>query len=155
MDFAHPDPREHAQTVVRATINYTVDNGIPPDYYFYEPDPGTTLNPPGTDTREVEIANGWPRRDDLDLEREGYVLRDFPEGFTAFGDDAAVKSEFYGQVVDFVQRNTGAKRVVIFDHTIRKRMPADLKAQTTTNRPAVLLVHSDYTVASGPLRVRD
>ena len=24
---------------VRATLNYSVDNGIPPDYYFYERDP--------------------------------------------------------------------------------------------------------------------
>ena len=32
---------------------------------------------------------------------------------------------------------------------------ADLKAQTTVQRPAVLLVHSDYTVNSGPQRVRD
>ena len=46
-------------------------------------------------------------------------------------------------------------RVEVFDHTIRKRLPADLKAQTTVQRPAVLLVHSDYTVASGPQRVRD
>jgi hypothetical protein len=54
-----------------------------------------------------------------------------------------------------VKRHTGANRVVVFDHTIRKRLPADLKVQTTVQRPAVLLVHSDYTVASGPQRVRD
>jgi hypothetical protein len=30
-----------------------------------------------------------------------------------------------------------------------------LKAQTEVQRPAVLLVHSDYTVISGPQRVRD
>jgi hypothetical protein len=45
--------------------------------------------------------------------------------------------------------------VVVFDHTIRKRLPADLKQQTTVQRPAVLLVHSDYTPSSGPQRVRD
>ena len=44
---------------VRATLNYTVDNGRPPDYYFYEPDPGTELNPPGTDPHEVTIHDGW------------------------------------------------------------------------------------------------
>jgi hypothetical protein len=55
----------------------------------------------------------------------------------------------------FVKQHSGARRVVIFDHTIRKRLPADLKAQTEVQRPAVLLVHSDYTVASGPQRVRD
>ena len=140
---------------VRATINYTVDNGVPPDYYFYEPDPSLKLNPPGTDEREVEIHDGWPEVDQLDLDREGFVLRPFPADFDGFRDEAAVKERFYPQVVDFVQQLTGAKRVVIFDHTIRQRLPADLKQQTTVNRPAVLLVHSDYTVASGPQRVRD
>jgi hypothetical protein len=43
----------------------------------------------------------------------------------------------------------------VFDHTLRKRLPADLKQQTTTSRPAVLLVHSDYTPKSGRQRVID
>ena len=34
---------------VISTINYTEDNGIPPDYYFYEPDPSIELNQPGID----------------------------------------------------------------------------------------------------------
>jgi hypothetical protein len=140
---------------VHATINYTVDNGIPPDYYFYEPDPSVKLNPPGTDLRDVEIRNGWPEVDRFDLDQEGFVLKPFPDSFGQFDDDTAVKSAFYPQVEAFVKRNTGARRVVIFDHTIRRRLPADLKVQTEVNRPAVLLVHSDYTVASGPQRVRD
>ena len=144
-----------AATAVRATINYTVDNGIPPDYYFYEPHPSVKLNPPGTDVREVEIRDGWPEVDKFDLNREGFVLKPFPATFDQFDDEDAVKSTFYAQVEVFVKRNTGARRVVIFDHTMRKRLPADLKVQTTVNRPAVLLVHSDYTVASGPQRVRD
>ena len=143
---------------VRATMNYTVDNGIPPDYYFYEPDPSVKLNPPGTDAREVAIHDAWPIKDQISLDKEGFELHDFtgPHGeFAAFDDDAQIKSTFYKQVVEFVKAHTGAKRVEVFDHTIRKRLPADLKAQTTVQRPAVMLVHSDYTVASGPQRVRD
>jgi len=140
---------------VRASMNYTVDNGIPPDYYFYEPDPSVKVNPPGTDKQEVEIEDAWPRAGTFSLDREGFELKPFPADFKNFDDDAAVKSAFYAQVVDFVKRNTGAKRVEIFDHTIRKRMPSDLKAQTTVQRPAVQLVHADYTEKSAPQRVRD
>lgn len=140
---------------VRATLQYSVDNGIPPDYYFYEPDPGTRLNPPGTDHREVVIENGWPRADGLSADREGFEIHPFAARFDGFDDEAAVHAAFYPQVVDFVRRHTGARRVVVFDHTIRKRLPADLKVQTTINRPAVMLVHSDYTVKSGPQRVRE
>ncbi|MGV3726248.1 CmcJ/NvfI family oxidoreductase [Hydrogenophaga sp.] len=140
---------------VRASLNYTVDNGRPPDYYFYEPDPGTDLNPPGTDVREMEIYDAWSEVDRLSVDREGFELHDFGAVFNAFDDEDAVKRDFYPQVVDHVKRHTGAKRVVVFDHTLRKRLPADLKVQTTVQRPAVMLVHSDYTVASGPQRVRD
>jgi hypothetical protein len=140
---------------VRATLNYTVDNGIPPDYYFYEPDPGTELNPPGTDVREVSVHDGWSRVDGLSADREGFELHEFGARFDHFDDDAALRERFYAQVIAFVKRHTGAHRVVVFDHTIRKRLPADLKQQTTVQRPAVLLVHSDYTVRSGPQRVHD
>ena len=144
-----------AAASVRAAMNYSVDNGRPIDYYFYEPDPSITLNPPGTDVHDVEIHDGWPEVGRLDIDREGFLLRDFPAGFDAFDDEEAVKTRFYADVEAFVAAQTGARRVVIFDHTLRKRLPADLKQQTTTNRPAVMLVHSDYTPASGPQRVRD
>jgi hypothetical protein len=140
---------------VRATLNYTVDNGRPPDYYFYEPDEPVELNPPGTDPREVDIHDGWPRVDNFSVDCEGFILKPFTARFDQFDDDASVRSAFYPQIVDFVRQHTGAKRVEVFDHTVRKRLPADLKQQTTVQRPAVLLVHSDYTVASGPQRVRD
>lgn len=145
----------NAPQSVRATLNYSEDNGIPPDYYFYDPQPGTRLNPPGTDPREVEIENGWPSVDAFSTDREGFELHPFGAPFDAFDDEAAVHSGFYPQVIEFVKAHTGARRVVVFDHTIRRRLPADLSVQTTIKRPAVMLVHSDYTEKSGPQRVRD
>lgn len=142
-------------STVRATINYTVDNGVPPDYYFYEPDPSVKLNPPGTDPREVTIENGWPMASRFSADREGFEIHPFGARFDQFDDNDEIHARFYPQVIEFVKRHTGAHRVEVFDHTIRKRLPADLKAQTTVQRPAVLLVHSDYTPRSGPQRVRD
>lgn len=140
---------------VRATLNYTVDNGIAPETYFYEPDPEIDINSPGTDSREVEIHNGWPTASRFSADSEGFEIHNFETRFDEFDDNESVKSVFYRQVVDFVKRHTGARRVEVFDHTVRKRLPADLKLQTEVQRPAVLLVHSDYTIASGPQRVRD
>jgi hypothetical protein len=140
---------------VKASMNYSVDNGRPPDYYFYEPDPSIVLNPPGTDPQEVKIYDGWSVSDQFSLDEEGFEIKPFEAKFSEFGNDDAIKTEFYNQVVDFVKLHTGAKRVEVFDHTVRKRLPADLKAQTTVQRPAVMLVHSDYTVKSGPQRVHD
>jgi hypothetical protein len=150
-----PDMNMNSENFVETTLNYTIDNGIPPDYYFYEPDETVKLNPPGTDSRAVRIYDGWPKVDQFSLDREGFVLKPFPAKFDQFDDDNAVKDIFYRQIVEFVKLHTGAHRVEVFDHTIRKRLPADLSQQTTIQRPAVLLVHSDYTVKSGPQRVRD
>ena len=140
---------------VRAALNYSVDNGRPIDYYFYEPAPELELNPPGTDPREMEIRDGWPMADRFSVDREGFEVRSFGGGFTDFADDEAIESVFYPQAVDFVQRHTGAKRVEVFDRTIRLRLPDDLSQQTEVIRPAVQLVHCDYTPKSGPQRVRD
>lgn len=140
---------------VRATINYSVDNGRPIDYYFYEPDPDLELNPPGTDEQEVLIRDGWGKASSFDLDREGFDISEFDGTFDDFDDENAIKSVFYQQAIDHVKKRTGAKRVVVFDHTVRRRLPADLKQQTETSRPAVLLVHSDYTPKSGVQRVKD
>ena len=125
---------------VRTTVQYTVDNGVAPDYYFYEPEASVKLNPPGTDTREVDIHNAWGKLASLSADREGFELHEFEARFDQFDDDASVHTQFYPQVVDFVKRHTGARRVEVFDHTIRKRLAADLKQQTTVQRPAVMLV---------------
>ena len=144
-----------APEFVVATMNYTVDNGIPPDYYFYEPDPSIILNPPGTDPHEVKIINAWPNAADFAVDREGFEIKPFADTFQQFDDDALIKAQFYLHIIEFVKRHTGAYRVEVFDHTIRKRLPADLMQQTEVQRPAVLLAHSDYTPKSGPQRVRD
>ncbi|NBT79890.1 MAG: hypothetical protein EBT04_15905 [Betaproteobacteria bacterium] len=88
---------------VRATLNYSVDNGIPPDYYFYEPDPSVKLNPPGTDSQEVDIHDAWPQRHTISLDREGFELHEFDPSFVDFDDDTKVKLEFYEQVRAFVK----------------------------------------------------
>jgi len=144
---------------VRAALNYSADNGRPINYYLYEPDPDEERNPPGTDTKEVEIRDGWPNAEKFSVDREGFEIKPFETAFADFDaesdDDGGIKTAFYPDVVTFVKKHTGAKRVEVFDHTIRRRLPDDLSQQTEVKRPAVQLVHGDYTPKSGPQRVRD
>lgn len=140
---------------VTSTINYSLDNGIPPDYYFYDPDPSVELNPPGTDPQEIKIYNGWPNVDKFSLDREGFELKSIDNSFDQFDDNDTIRASFYPLITEFVLRNTGAKRVEVFDHTIRKPMSPELKDQTEIQRPTVQLAHSDYTPKSGPQRVRE
>lgn len=140
---------------VRATFNYSVDNGRPIDYYFYEPDADVELNPPGTDVQEMEVNDGWQNLADFKLDKQGFQLEPIDNSFLAFDDESEIKRVFYPTVNEFVKKYTDAKRVEIFDHTIRRGLPADPSKQIEAQRPAVLLVHSDYTPKSGPQRVRD
>ncbi len=140
---------------IRATINYSLDNGAPLDYYFYEPNPAIKLNPPGTDPRELNIFNGWSRLNEFSHDREGFELKPIANSFDQFDDDDAIKNSFYPLIIEFVKMHTQAKRVEVFDHTIRKPMSEDLKDQTDIQRPIVQLAHSDYTPKSAPQRVRE
>jgi hypothetical protein len=137
---------------VRSTLNYTLDNGVTPNYFFYEPEPGTVKNPPGTDTREVAIHNAWDRADQFSVDREGFAFKPCGISFTRFDDSNAVRTEFFGEVAKFMCEQLGARRVHVFDHNIRSKTT---KQEDGVAAAPVRLVHSDYTVKSGPQRLRE
>ena len=140
------------QAFVRSTLNYTLDNGVTPNYYFYEPEPGTVKHPPGNDPREVQIYDAWDRLDDFSVDREGFELKPCNITFSAFDDDNAIRTAFYEDVAAFLRTHVGARRVHVFDHNIRSKA---VITPTTSAANPVRIVHSDYTVRSGPQRVRD
>ncbi len=141
---------------VRSTFNYTLDDGTVPEIYFYEPPPGTVTHPPGTDPHEMQIFDGWSRADTFSLDREGFQLQEFRDAFDRFDDDNAVRNQFYTPVAEFVRTTVGARRVIVFDHTIRSKINEQQQTaeHATTQRAPVMIVHCDYTPVSGPLRVR-
>lgn len=144
------------ESFVRASFNYTLDTGVEPEIYFYGTPQGTPMREPGDDPHEMEVQDGWFRAQSFSVDREGFALREFRSPFEAWDDDAAIRSEFYGAVSKFVRETVGAKRVVIFDHTIRTKTNAQQQTaeHATTQRAPVMVVHCDYTPLSGPLRVR-
>ena len=141
---------------VRSTFNYTRDDGTVPEVYFYEPPPGTVAHSPGNDPHEMEIFDGWSRAGTFSLDREGFALKEFHNPFDRFDNDDAVRSQFYAPVAEFVRTSVGARRVIVFDHTIRSKVNEQQQTaeHTTTQRAPVMIVHCDYTPVSGPLRVR-
>jgi hypothetical protein len=143
-------------TTVRSTFNYTRDTGIEPEIYFYDPPPGTSVRLPGDDPHEMTVHDGWDRVTSFSVDREGFALREFHSPFQQWDDDAAIHAQLYGEVADFVKREVGAKRVIIFDHTIRAKTneKQQTSEHTTSQRAPVMIVHCDYTPKSGPLRVR-
>lgn len=101
----------------------------------------------------VTIADARPLAGRLDIEREGFVLARHDTAVADFYDDDAVKRVYYPEIEALVKEVTGARRVVMFDHTVRA---ADENTQSDHGvREPVHIAHNDYTEASAPQRVRD
>jgi hypothetical protein len=142
-----------ASRSVRSKIRYTSDaGGYAPEVYFYEPDPGTVVHPPGNDPREVDIHDAWPRAAECSVDVEGFQLTEVDASFEKFEDAQAVDQILYPRAAALVKQTVGAKRVHVFDHTVRSK--ANQAKETTIRREPVMVAHGDYTPDSGPLRVR-
>ena len=74
------------------------------------------------------MRQGWPYAPNIrwaisfSLDREGFALKSFRNAFDRFDDDDAVRSQFYAPVAEFVRTSVGARRAIVFDHTIRSKV---------------------------------
>ncbi len=142
---------------VRALLNYTKDVQQLTELYLYESDLAKNIHEPGDDPHEMSVHDGWHRADSFLVDKEGFALHGFKTAFDQWDDDAAVAEMFYPDIVEFLKKTQGAKRILVFDHTIRSRNNESKKLTQetgTSQRAPVMLVHCDYTAESGPLRVQ-
>lgn len=143
---------------VQAVFNYTKDIiDDPPTLYFYDDPKADKVRAPGDHAVQQTIHNGWPQAANFSVDREGFALKNFATKFDDWESVEKVKAHFYPEVVQFLKAATGARRVLVFDHTIRaaRNEVKKLTQETdTTQRSPVLLVHCDYTAESGPTRIR-
>ncbi len=105
------------------------------------------------ETHRVVLHNGRLRADRFEFEREGFRFIDHDTKVADFFDDAEVRRVYYPEVEALIKRESGAKRVVVFDHTLRTA--SEEQRETQKIRDVVSRVHNDYTEWSGPQRVRD
>ena len=70
-----------------------------------------------------------------------------------FYDEAEIRRVYYPEMEALIKAESGAKRVVMFDHTLRTA--DDALREASKIREVVRRVHNDYTEWSAPQRVRD
>lgn len=134
-----------------AQITYTVDNGEKLANETYGPN-NIRRRTSGTEERQaVEIESG--RGKEFSLDENGFVLVDHPTAVKDFFDAEELKRVYYPEVEALIKRVAGAKRVVVFDHTLRSGDEDEREARLL--REPVLQAHNDYTEWSGPQRVRE
>jgi hypothetical protein len=78
-----------------------------------------------------------------------------PWAVTDFYDEKQLAATYYREAEELVKQATGATRVVVFDHTIRRRTLGVEDRTPGIPRQPVTRIHGDYTEASGPQRVHD
>ena len=105
--------------------------------------------------RRVRIVDGRPDAVDLSLDREGLAFVRSPSQVGDFYDEGELNSVAHREAADLVKRVTGALRVEVFDHTLRRRDSGLPDRASGAPRQPVMRVHNDYTEGSGPQRVRD
>ena len=140
---------------VEAALRYLEATGDRPRSLEYEPPPGVPRTTAVYRDHRVTIRDVRPLASALSLEREGFQLVTAASSLTNFYDEEAVQTRYYAETVSLLEELTGASRVVVFDHTIRRRIPGATDRTIGIPRQPVPRVHNDYTVKSGPQRVRD
>ena len=137
---------------VEGTLNYIVPGDGKPQSEITKP--GTPVkrrsqyNPHGFAIRDAR-GLGAP----ASLDREGFALASHRSAVRDFYDAQEVERVYYPEVAELVKRETGAFRVHVFDHNVRNSDEA-VRVEKQVREP-VRVVHNDYTVKSGPQRVRD
>ncbi len=138
-------------TYVEAPVNYLADLSVKP--VTYNPPPGTGVPQRNGNYQffKVRVHNARPYANDLSLDKQAFILTPHDTKVRDFYDEAELKSVYFAEVEALVKRETGAAKVVVFDHTVRT---GDRAVERGLRTP-VQSVHNDYTEKSGPQRVRD
>jgi len=137
---------------IEAMLNYLVNDS---KKIFTEAGGAGALDIRGgtTDPRRVVIHNGRPQANQFVFEREGFRFVRHDTRVADFFDEEELRRLYYPEMEALVKAESGASRVVVFDHTLRTADDA-LREQRKI-REVVPRVHNDYTEWSGPQRVRD
>ncbi|KAI4188615.1 MAG: hypothetical protein LQ346_005278 [Caloplaca aetnensis] len=137
---------------VTATLNFyqPPSDASTPYYYVEAPPPGHPQRNFDDAAHEVTIGDIRGKESTFDINTHAFGA---VQGVASaanrqtFEDDAAVKEVYYPEVEKLLLEKTGAKRILLFDHTVRLASPG-------ANRAPVNRVHIDQTAKSSEQRVR-
>lgn len=153
-----PDPRAAAAAAatrphapdagVTAELTYAVRTGSKPVIESAALTGGVPRYLATFEARPVFVRNGRPVADGFTLDRNGFAVRRHRTEVADLYDETAVTEIYYPEIARLLKAETGASRVVIFDHTHR----TDGSGVGGARQPA-RHVHNDYTEWSGAQRI--
>lgn len=144
-----------ALAFVKADLNYLAPLKERPRTYAYEPSNGEARTNIISEPHVLPIHDARPITESVSLDVEGFELVRQKSAVKDFYDDEEVRRVYYPEAELLLKDITGASRVFIFDHTVRKRVEGSTGSGDSSVRQPVGRVHVDHTAKSGPQRVRD
>ncbi|KIJ45782.1 hypothetical protein M422DRAFT_250573 [Sphaerobolus stellatus SS14] len=139
--------------IIVPTINYS---SYPAD--GTKPFSGSRVDPDGKTTNitsrpfEIQVENIRGKEDQYDLDTSGFKYIKHKSALTKFTDDEEIQRIYYPETIEVLKKYTGANRVIIFDHTIRRHRPGG--EDSPGNRQPALRAHVDQTPEAATNRVR-
>jgi hypothetical protein len=137
----------------RVLLNY--QEAPPPGFrtgrYIDQPDGGDVVDK--HIPTETVMHDGRALEKPATLESMGFALGHMPTAVQNFRDDAEVERTYYDEMRTLIKRASGADRVLIFDHTVRKSGNTNLNATKGGSAAPVPRVHCDYTADGAPRRL--
>ncbi len=138
---------------VKAELNYLSPSGSRPRTYTYDPPDGIPRSTITAETHRVDIRDVRAVAGAVSLDQNGFGVLNQRSAVTNLYDDDEVRRVYYPEAEEALKAATGADRVFIFDHTVRRRVPG--AADRPGARQPVARVHVDHTAKSAPQRIRD
>ncbi|MGY3616727.1 CmcJ/NvfI family oxidoreductase [Bradyrhizobium sp. USDA 10063] len=138
---------------VTAELNYLAPVAGKPRTYAFDPPAGEAKSTALPEPHDIPIFDGRLIADQFSLDREGFALVKHPTVVKNYYDDNEIRRVYYPAVEAFLKATLKADRVVIFDHTVRKRVEGAPDVRDGTPRQPATRVHVDQTDLSGRNRV--
>jgi hypothetical protein len=140
---------------VEAELNYLAPMTERPRSYAYDPGPGVPRSNMAHKAHRVRIHDMRPIQSQISLDRQGFALLEQRSAVQDFWDEDQIRQIYYPEAEELIASATGASRVFIFDHTLRRRIPGVIDRSRDAPRQPATYVHVDHTAKSGPQRVCD
>ncbi|KLO08363.1 methyltransferase [Schizopora paradoxa] len=143
---------------VHTTLNYYTplgDDSEPPFTYMLAPPPGRPKHNIGAEPHPAVIHDVRGKEDTVSLDKTGFQFLKHVSVEKDFLDKERIKTVYYKEVEELLKKETGAKRVFIFDHVIRRNYHGEDPTGTGEHgNPGPLeRVHIDQTLEASVKRV--
>ena len=140
---------------VLGELNYLAPTDGKPRTYAFDPPAGEPKSTALPEPHQVPVFDGRSVSNSFSLDREGFALVRHPTSVRDFYDDKEIRQVYYPAAEAFIRATLRADRVVVFDHTVRRRVEGAADIRGAGPRQPATRVHVDQTDASGANRVRE